>query len=209
MEREGFDHLVREAQRGDRAAMDEVLEVLRPHLEHLARPFADPARPAESTSDLLQETCLRAWQRLDGFEGGKNDEETFAMFRSWIGQIVHRLGLNAQRDRGRQRRSPPQRILPLGPSRAGNETREDGGIEATAPEPTPSAYARADERSIKIQEALDDLPDAVNASIVRMRFFDAMTIPEISERLGLGYEQVRERYRSTLRRLERHLEGLL
>ncbi len=44
MASEGFNDLVRRAQDGDRAAMDRVLETLRPHLEHLARPYANPAK---------------------------------------------------------------------------------------------------------------------------------------------------------------------
>lgn len=204
MEAEGFQGLVQRAQAGDRAAMDQVLEVLRPHLEPLARPFADPSRPAESTSDLLQDSCLRAWQKIDSFDGGQNDEETFAMFRAWLGQIVRRLGLNAKRDRAAKGRSPAERILPL---------RLDGGDSAglgsgpglRARTPTPSAYVRAAETTQRIRGALDRLSDPMAARIVRMRFFEGLTIPQISERLGLSPVQVRERHRSAMRRLRREI----
>lgn len=206
---EGFDDLVRRAQEGDRAAMDEVLEILRPHLEYLARPFADPSRPAVSTSDLLQETCLRAFKNIGTFVGGKNDEDTFAMFRSWIGKIVKNLGLNARRDQGRQRRSPPKKILPLRPSSHEDSTFGGGGVDAPSPGPTPSACARADELAWKVNDALEKIPDEMDASIVRMRFFEEMTFPEIAEQLGLGCEHVRERFRSTMPKLEKNLGGLL
>ena len=191
--------------------MDELLDLLHPYLEHLARPYADPSRPAESTSDLLQESCLRAWQKIDSFEGGMNDEETFAMFRSWVGKLVKHLGLNAHRKRKRQRRSPPNKILPLG-SPNPDETSSSGPgakLDPKSPVGTPSEYARKDEQVLKIQEALQNLPDQEAAAIVRMRFFDGMTLIAISEKLGIGYEQVKDRYRSTMRQLERDLEGLL
>lgn len=204
MECEGFQDLVRRARDGDRKAMDEVLSILRPHLEVQARPFADPSSPAESTSDLLQESCLRAWQKIDSFEGGRNDDETFAMFRSWMGQIVRRLGLNAQRNRSTKGRIPPEKIVPIRPPGGGSSSL-GGGSALPASTRTPSAYAGAGEVARRLEEALDDLPDASAARIVRMRFFDGLTIPEIAEKLGLSPIQVRERHRSAMRRLRRVL----
>lgn len=99
----GFQDLVRRAQDGDRAAMDRVLEILRPQLEPMARPYADPGRPVESTADLLQEACLRAWRKIDLFRQGEDDEETFRLFRAWIGQIVRRLSFTAGLAEGRER----------------------------------------------------------------------------------------------------------
>ncbi|MCZ6603156.1 MAG: RNA polymerase sigma factor [Planctomycetota bacterium] len=205
----GFHDLVRRAQNGDRKAMDEVISILRPYLERLARPFADPARPAESTGDLLQESCLRIWQKLESFEGGMNDDETFAMFRSWIGQIVKRLGLNSQRDHGRQRRSPPGKILKIGQAQPSGPSTSGSKLEPPSPGPSPSTYARVDERAEKIQEVLDALPDQTDATIVRMRFFEGESLVSIAKKLSIGYEQVKERYRRTMRQLENDLDGLL
>ena len=95
METQGFEELVRRAQAGDREAMDRVLEMLRPYLSRIAGPYVNPLRPVDSTADLLQESCLRAWHKIGSFQGGKGDEHTFEMFRSWIGQIVRRLGKDA------------------------------------------------------------------------------------------------------------------
>ena len=209
MEAVGFHNLVRQAQDGDRQAMDEVLVALRPQLERLARPYADPSRPAESTSDLLQESCLRAWQKMDTFEGGHDDGETFAMFRAWIGQIVRRLGVKAQRARTTKRRSPPKKILRLGPSSDGRGTTTSGGLDPAAPGPSPSAYARSDELESKIRAALEEEPDRTAATIVELRFFQEMRISEIAERLGMGYDKVRDCYRAAMQRLVRDLKGWL
>ena len=209
MESAGFHDLVRQAQEGDRGAMDRVLEILQPHLERLARPYADPARPAESTSDLMQESCLRAWLRLGTFQGSDNDEETFAMFRGWIGQIVRRLGVGAQRARNSQRRAPPKKIVSLDAPKGGKTTTSGGALDAPAPGRSPSSYLRFDEATERVREALDQLPGEIEASIVRLYFFDGLNLAQIAERLDLSYDQVRDRYWASMERLERDLKGWL
>ena len=209
MEIDGFHELVRSAQEGDREAMDGVLQKLRPLLEKLSRQYADPTRRVGSTADLLQESCLRAWQKLDGFQGGQDDDETCAMFQSWIGQIVRRLGINAERDRKRLRRSPgnDKKLIPLGAPLPGQGTSDGGVVDPLARDLTPSAYARVDERAERIRAALDRLPDDAGVQIVRMRFFEGLSLQDISGRLDLGYDKVRDRYRSAMRRLEKDLDG--
>ena len=208
MARTGFHDLLRQAQGGNRGAMDKVLEILRPYLAPLADSFADPARPAESTSDLLQDCCLRAWRRIDTFQGASDDEQTFAMFRSWMGQIMVRTGLNAKRDRLAKSQIPPGKIRPL---RTGGIDTTHPGAEVTVPDssPTASEGVRAAETVQQIQTALDKLPDKTAAQIVAMRFFEDLTFPQIGERLGLGPDQVRDRHRTAMRRLRRDLEKWL
>src|SRR6266540_1049936 len=75
---ENFHRLLRNAQNGDSRAMDEFLTALRPHLELVARNYADQSRVDESTSDLVQEAWLRAWRKLATFAGGEGDAETQA-----------------------------------------------------------------------------------------------------------------------------------
>ncbi|MCZ6691397.1 MAG: sigma-70 family RNA polymerase sigma factor [Planctomycetota bacterium] len=208
MNSDGFQKLVRQAQAGDRKAMDQVLSILRPHLERLARPYADPLRPVMSTADLLQEFCLRAWTKLDSFQAGQDDEETFALFRAWVGQLVRRLGMNAHRDRKRQRRSPPQKVVSIDAQPVGQTTTSGGPAQPAARDPSPSSHARTNEGAQLIRAALEKLPEKTDAAIVRMRLFDGMTYQQISEQLGLGYEKVRVRFESLMGRLERDLKGL-
>ena len=206
MDSEGFKDLVRRAQAGDRASMDRVLEVLRPQLERLARPFADPVRPAASTSDLLQETCLRAWQKLDTFEGGQGDEETFAKFRAWIGRIVRNLGMNLHREQLADKRSPGEKILSLDRGHKSDSHASGARIDAADAAPGPGTRLQGEEMARELRRALKTWDDRVDAEIVRMHFFEELTFPEISEQVGLRYDQVRERYRSTMRDLEKHLK---
>ena len=168
-----------------RLLMDRVLEDLRPCLEPIARPYADPGRPVESTADLLQESCLRAWQKIQSFHGGENDDETFAMFRSWIGQIVRRIGLTAQRDRQRLRRSPPEKVLRLTPWDASDTGDTGRRVDPISRDPTPSANARTDERIQRVQAALERVSDETNATIAFCRRAACMFVCHaISRRAG-------------------------
>lgn len=208
MESEGFQNLVRQAQAGDRAAMDLVLETLRPHLEYMARPYADSARPMESTADLLQEACLRAWRKIELFQTGEDDEESFRLFRAWIGQIVRRLSLTAQRDRERQRRIPARKLVSLEQKRPG-QTTSSGGIQVPSDDPSPTAQVRTDEGVRLVREALAKIPDETEAEILRLRFVEEVSLLEISRRLGMTYKKVLHRYDSALGHLEQDVADLI
>ncbi len=182
--------------------MDEVLSKLRPHLEPVARLYADPTRPVGTTTDLLQESCLRAWKGIGSFESDRNDEETFAMFRAWMGQIVRRLGLNARRDRAAKKRIPSHKIRSL---RSKSDVATDLGDDLPASAPTPSAHVRAGETARQLREALDKLPDQTAAEIIHMRYFEGLTILQVSKRLGMSPVRVRDYHRSAIRRLRREI----
>ena len=206
---DGFLDLVRKAQEGDRAAMDQVLDTLRPHLEPMARPYADSTRPAESTSDLLQESCLRAWQKIDTFDGAENDEETFKMFRAWIGQIVKNLGLDAKRDGGRKRRKPSGEVFRLGSGRPADSTGLAGKFDARADDPSPSQIARGSELAQRIEGVLKGMPDRTDASIIRLYFYDGTTITDIAKKLDLPYHRVRDRFWVLMKHLKSDLKDWL
>src|SRR5579871_1587957 len=95
----GFTDLLARARAGDHAATEELLARIRPWLEPFARQQAGANRPDGSASDLVQEAWLRAWQKLDQFQGVADEAQALAMFRAWLARIVSRLGLNAARPR--------------------------------------------------------------------------------------------------------------
>ena len=204
MHPEGFHQLLNEARAGDRQAMDRLFELIRPHLQDVARAYADSDRPDESTSDLVQDAALRAWQAIGEFRGAEKDDDTHAMFIAWLSRIVQRVGLNAVRDRQAQRRKPPQRILSLDEAGACEES-SGPAMEPAANEPSPSGNVASREQRQLIQAALDQVLDNDDRTIVRLRFFDGLSLREIAERLNVSYDRVRERYRVSMRRLEREL----
>jgi RNA polymerase sigma factor (sigma-70 family) len=196
----GFSDIVRDAQRGDRDAMDRLLAMLRPDLERLATGYADPGRAVESTEDLVQEAWVRAWQNLAQFRGSANDEETRAMFHAWVGQIVHRIGLNAKRAWNAPTRKPRDGVLMRLSTSAESTGLDPGGVD-----PTPSARLRADEDARRVREALAGIADDTDREIVRARFFDGISLREVARRAGMSYRVARRRFERAMRTLEREL----
>jgi RNA polymerase sigma factor (sigma-70 family) len=202
-----FHELIRQAQAGDRAAMNRVLSLLRPHLEQLARRYADPARASTSASDLVQETELRVWQKLDQFHGGENDEQTLALFRGWVGQMMQRLGLNARRDRKTQRRAPSQPIVRLDAPKPGDSAGEEG-LDPVGREPTPSMDLRTAEETRLVQAALAKIADEADRTLLQLRFFEGLSLREAARRAGISYDKARDRFRDCMQRLEGELSRL-
>jgi DNA-directed RNA polymerase specialized sigma24 family protein len=69
----GFHDLLNRARSGDSAATDELLALIRPWVEQLARSHGRQFGLHESVSDLVQEAWLRAWQKLDQFQGAADE----------------------------------------------------------------------------------------------------------------------------------------
>jgi RNA polymerase sigma factor (sigma-70 family) len=200
---EGFNALLKRAQAGDRMALDSLLADFRPYLEKVARSHGASPDAGQSVPDLVQEVCLRIWRKLDQFKATDDDRRTLALFRAWVVRIVGRLSLNRWRNHGARRRTPAEGLVRLGdPDGSGGE-REPAGRE-----PTPSATARHAEQLEWVRAALERLPSEPGREILRLHFFEGLSLREVAGRVGLSYDQVRERYRTSMRFLERELGPL-
>jgi RNA polymerase sigma factor (sigma-70 family) len=205
----GFHDLLARARKGDRTAIDELLARIHPWIEQLARKAA-PRHPAEgSVSDLVQEAWMRAWQKLDQFQGAGDEAQSVAMFHAWLARIVSRLGLNAVRDGHARQRTPPGKLLRLdglGMAVSGDSA---ASLDPSADEPTPSAAMLAEEQARLVREALDELTDPLDRDILRLRFFEGLSLRQIALKLGCNHETVRQRYHELLSELGRDLHGRL
>lgn len=186
-----------------------LLEFVRPYMENVARGYADPLRADESTSDLVQEAWVRAWQKLDQFEGGRSEEETAAMFHGWVGQIVNRLGSNMRRDQGALKRSPGGGFIHSLERQPGRESGNWPGMDVEGSGSSPSTVLRRDEAEELVRQALERIIDPTDREIIHLRFFDGVSLRRIAERLDLDYHAVRERYALSLVKLENQLGGLV
>lgn len=145
---------------------------------------------AEDAEDLLQETFLRAFAKLNRFHGDSS-------FYTWIYRIAVNLALSARR--GRPITLPLSRGAggePLDP--ADDHGRTDPGLR----------LERA-ERDDRIQNALNALaPD--HRAVVILKDFDGLRYEEIAEIVGIPIGTVRSRLhraRSELRERLRTLFG--
>ena len=179
-----FPALLARARSGDPAATDELLALIRPWLEQLAQSHS----PNQSVSDLVQEAWLRAWQKLDQFQGAQDEAHALATFRAWLAQIVTRIGLNAVRDDNAQQRTPPGNLLRLDGLGADASGDSAAVPQPPAAEPTPSANAQAEEQSRLVQEAIARLSDPLDREIVQLRFVDGLSLRQIAIKLGCNHE---------------------
>jgi RNA polymerase sigma factor (sigma-70 family) len=196
---ERLPELLAQAQAGDTAAIEALLKAIRPWLEQIAAGHAGRGQPDGGTSDLVQQAWLRAWHHLGQFHGGTTGEETVARFRAWLARIVRRLAGNAQRARAAAQRRPPGTLVRLDAPATGS------AVEPPAGDPTPSACAAADEEEQRLHDALARIEDETDRTILRLRFFEGLSLRQIALRLGTNHEQVRQRCHAALRRLERDL----
>ena len=90
--------LLEPAKRGDRDGFQHLTEPYRRELQLHCYRMVGSFHDAE---DLVQETFLRAWRGLDGFEGR-------ASFRSWLYRIATNVCLNALARRANTRRVLPE-----------------------------------------------------------------------------------------------------
>jgi RNA polymerase sigma factor (sigma-70 family) len=78
-----------------------------------------------------------------------------------------------------------------------------------AEQPSPSTNAAAEELLRLIHQALDKLDDATQKDIVRLQFFEGLSLRQIADRLGINREQVRQEFHAAMRQLEHDLRSLL
>ena len=99
-----IDELLARALDGDMAAINEILERLRPWMKRLASEKG-PHGGAVSSSDVVQDAQLKAFQNLPKFRG-----TTIGEFCRWLQRIVEREaiddGTKQKKERARQKALP-------------------------------------------------------------------------------------------------------
>jgi RNA polymerase sigma factor (sigma-70 family) len=188
-----FAELLSRARAGDAAAMNNLLALAQPWLEHAAAEFHDPGHADASTADLVQEAWLQAWRKLDQFHGGDDKVTTHAAFRAWLGRIVRRLALNRIRERRAERRQAPGSVRPL-------------ELEPGDSGPSPSSLVNRAEQADNLRAAIERLENAEDRQLLALRFDEGLSFREIGARLGITHERVRRRLNTLLRSLEGMLE---
>jgi RNA polymerase sigma-70 factor, ECF subfamily len=150
--------LLRAGQAGDRAALDQLLELHQRSLRALCHGILGHA---EDTEDAVQETFLRALRALPGFRGD-------ASFRTWLSRIAVNVCLNWKESH----RCDP---VPIG-AQPWDELRTGAASYAESPE----AIAL---RRLRILEALSELPRRHRA-IFLLKVLEGWSVAEIGEAMG-------------------------
>jgi RNA polymerase sigma-70 factor, ECF subfamily len=144
---------------------------------------------AEDALDLLQDAFLRAFEKLDKFQGESS-------FYTWVYRIAVNLALS-----GRRRRRVTVRF-----QRPGHDEPLDPADDSVLSDPTlPMELAERDEL---IQSALNALADDHRAVVV-MKEFDGLRYEEIAAILGVPVGTVRSRLHRARLDLRERLKGIV
>jgi RNA polymerase sigma-70 factor (ECF subfamily) len=198
---DGTDPLVAAAVAGDESAFTALVQRHRRELQvHCYRMLGSFAE----SEDMVQETCLRAWRRLDTYAGRST-------FRAWLYRIATNACLDALR--GRERRLMPYEVVPAadpdGPPVEGAPhpsvdpfpDRLLAGGEDGLPEPG-QAVVEQETIELAFLAAIQHLPPRQRAALI-MRDVLGWSAKETAELLDVNETAVKsllQRARPTLRR---------
>jgi RNA polymerase sigma-70 factor (ECF subfamily) len=170
--------LIEKARGGNRGAFDDLASGHRSRIEALLSSRLGSTALAASLEDILQETFLRAFVRLEEFRSV--DEDSF--FR-WLSGIA----INVARELAkREKRSP---LIGL-------------DIDPPASDASPSRVARRRERSERLEEALRGLaPD--HREVIRLARLEGLALKAVAQRMGRSPAATRQLLWRALKELKK------
>jgi RNA polymerase sigma-70 factor (ECF subfamily) len=184
------EQLVGDARRGDEEATRALIGRNNRRLFRIARSIVGNDEEAE---DVVQETYVRAFTRLDGFRGQSR-------FSTWL----TRIALNEAM--GRMRRRRPMTGLDLLDSLP-----ETASVirfpHSLAPEAADAALGRSQVREL-LELTIDSLPGAFRTVFI-LRVIEEMSTEETAESLSLRPETVKTRLHRARRLLRSAIENEL
>jgi RNA polymerase sigma-70 factor (ECF subfamily) len=192
--------LLSRARHGDTPALGRLLERYRRYLGLLARLEIDRRLQGKlDPSDVVQEAFLEAHRDFGRFQG-----RTEAELLTWLRRVlVHNMADQARRYLRTQGRNVRlEREL----SAAVEESSAALGQALAAPGSSPSDLAARREQSVRLADALAELPDDYREVIV-LRHLEGLPFPEVAARLGRTADSVKKLWARGLARLRGRLKG--
>jgi RNA polymerase sigma factor (sigma-70 family) len=174
---EPFTCLVKAAQQGDSAALAELMNLYQPLIRSvIGRVYQETA--LLSVRDSEQLVWTKVWLRLEGFLGHGDPEQCRNIFAGWISRIARHTAMD-------------QLTKARAQVRGGNFNQADYA-EAIVPDggPSPSSKARVMSQANRLRAEIDKL-DVLDAEVIRLRFYESMTIGGIADHTQLSVDKVR------------------
>jgi len=168
--------LVQDVKNGDRKAFSEL--VVR-HQRSLLRLTLRFTREQALAEDIVQESFLKAYQKLELFEAR-------ASFKSWLYQIAMNTAKNKFRERGLDLMNIEDTQLGVDPGAEVGLVRND--IQAA------------------LREEIDKLPEKQRMALT-LRIFEDLSFKEIAEIMSCPYDTAKANYRHALLKLRERLES--
>jgi RNA polymerase sigma-70 factor, ECF subfamily len=169
--------LVQEVKAGNRNSFSTLVERHQRGLLRLSLRFTREKSQAE---DIVQESFIKAYQKIDMFEGRSS-------FKSWLYQIAVNTARNRLRSRNQEMVSLDE--LSLGVS-AGAELE----------------LLQTDVKKI-IRAEVENLPERQKLAL-KLRIFEDLSFKEIADIMACPYDTAKANYRHALMKLKSNLEKL-
>jgi len=180
---------------GDGNALQELLCQCRPYIHLLVRSrTARPLRGRVDSSDMVQETQLRAARHIHQFQG-----RTEAEWLAWLARIAEREVVRQLRQHlGAQKRAVgrEQPLVNAVDSQDGLSRLEAWGQAQSSP----SQAMLRDERALQLARALAGLPDDYREVLV-LRHVEGLPFADVAARLGRSEGAARVLWTRALKRL--------
>lgn len=161
--------LLQQARQGSREAVNALFERYGQRLHALIRLRLGPQlRRRLESRDILQATLLKAFEGFERFEGSGSRS-----LMAWMGTIARDEICDQADFYGRQKRD------------AARDTTLDERVDPVAQQMIHTEASRLvlEEDSQRLEQALDGLGDT-QREIILLRYYEELSFPEISQRLG-------------------------
>lgn len=181
--RDAEGQLLVRLQAGEEAAFDELV---RTHQEALVRFAARVVGDVDEASDVVQETFIRAYERIGDFRGGAN-------LYTWLYRIAHNLAIS------HLRKKKVRRFLRLDHEATAGEARTAVPLQLVAAD-DPGADLERSEALRHIEVAIAALPPR-QRSIFVLRHYEGLTHAQIALVVGRTEGAIRAGYFHAVRKL--------
>jgi len=190
--------LLAQARQGSTAALGTLLQAVRGHLlVHAEQALPAALRAKLGPSDIVQETAIDAHRDFLHFRG-TTPEELYAWLRSILNNnvrdAVRRFEISQKRSTKREE------SIDVVIDRKGVSVFRSSGSP-----PEHSAMRRED--AARVLQVLDRVP-ADYRTVLRLRYWDGLTFPQIAERIGRTDEAARKLWYRALARLNAELQAM-
>ncbi len=181
---DGDGVLYLKARNGDREAFAELVRRNQRRLWLVCRQYVGP----DEADAAAQETFLKAWRRLDRFDGR-------SAFSTWLTRIAINTCLDELRRRRRQVATT-----------AGEDEDREPAVERVADGAAdPERRAIQRQAVARLRHAVEALPER-QREIFRLRFFAELELEEIARALGVHVGTVKRHLHRAVHRIRRELE---
>ena len=177
MPTEPFTSLIQAAREGDSAALGELMDLYQPLVRSIiGNVYRETA--LLSVRDSEQLVWTKVWLKLEGFRGHEDPEQCRNIFAGWLSRVAKHAAMD-QMDKARR------------PIRGGHLKQADYADNMLPDDgPSPSSKARVMSQTNRLRAEIDKL-DVLDAEVIRLRFYESMTIAGIADRTQLTIDKVR------------------